>query len=58
MHEDGTPFRDRGDGPLFDLHAGQPPSGAVLGIHKPDGQLTWVAVNRSRCPPSPTARAR
>ncbi|MDC0667787.1 PAS domain S-box protein [Nannocystis radixulma] len=56
VREDGTVLRDRGDGPLFEFHAGEPPSGAVLGIHKPDGQPTWVAVRSQSLPTGPDHR--
>jgi len=52
VHEDGAPFSDPAVCPIFTAHAGEPRSGTVVGIHKPEGQLTWVLVN-SRALPGP-----
>jgi PAS domain S-box-containing protein len=44
VQADGTPFRDQANCPIFTLHTGEPEAGAIVGLHKPEGQLTWVSI--------------
>jgi EAL domain-containing protein (putative c-di-GMP-specific phosphodiesterase class I)/signal transduction histidine kinase/PleD family two-component response regulator len=45
IHEDGTPFPANtcpGEDPL---KTGMPQFNVVMGIHKPDGSLSWISIN-------------
>ncbi|MBL8165952.1 MAG: PAS domain S-box protein [Anaerolineae bacterium] len=42
---DGSPFADDENLPMFTVHGGEPQFNVVMGIHKPDGDLTWTLVN-------------
>ncbi len=43
--EDGEPFPREEQPIAVTLRTGQPLTDVVMGIHKPDGTLTWVSVN-------------
>jgi PAS domain S-box-containing protein len=45
IHEDGSPFAGETHPAMVTLRTGQPCSGVVMGVHKPDGSLTWVSIN-------------
>jgi two-component system sensor histidine kinase/response regulator len=45
IHEDGTPFSRETFPGAVALRTGQPSSNVVIGVYKPDGELTWIAVN-------------
>src|SRR5262249_1815463 len=45
VHEDGSPFPGETHPPMVTLRTGQPCRDVVMGIHKPDGTLTWISVN-------------
>jgi serine/threonine-protein kinase len=45
VHEDGTPFPGEEFPASLTLRTGQPCSDVVMGVHKPDGTLTWISVN-------------
>ena len=45
VHEDGTPLEPEDRPTRVTLETGQPQTGRVLGIHRPDGSVTWVSVN-------------
>jgi PAS domain S-box-containing protein len=45
IHEDGSPFPGETHPPMVTLRTGQPCSDVVMGVHKPDGTLTWITVN-------------
>jgi PAS domain S-box-containing protein len=45
IHEDGSPFPGETHPPMVTLQTGQPCSDVVMGVHKPDGTLTWITVN-------------
>jgi PAS domain S-box-containing protein len=45
IHEDGTPFPGEMHPPMVTLRTGQPCTDVVMGVHKPDGTLTWITVN-------------
>jgi PAS domain S-box-containing protein len=45
MHEDGSPFPGEMHPPMVTLRTGQPCTDVVMGVHKPDGTLTWITVN-------------
>jgi PAS domain S-box-containing protein len=45
IHEDGSPFPGDTHPPIVTLRTGQPCFDVVMGIHKPDGTLTWISIN-------------
>lgn len=45
IHEDGTPFPGETHPVVVTLRTGKPQSDVIMGIHKPDGTLTWISVN-------------
>jgi PAS domain S-box-containing protein len=45
IHEDGSPFPGEMHPPMITLRTGQPCTDVVMGVHKPDGTLTWITVN-------------
>ena len=45
IHEDGSPFPGETHPVVVTLRTGEPQSDVVMGIHKPDGTLTWISVN-------------
>jgi two-component system nitrate/nitrite sensor histidine kinase NarX len=45
IHADGSPFSDETHPAVLTLRTGQPLSNVVMGIHKPDGTLTWLSIN-------------
>ncbi|MBS1857363.1 MAG: PAS domain S-box protein [Acidobacteria bacterium] len=45
IHEDGSPFPGEDHPAMVTLRTGQPLSGVIMGVHKPDGTLTWISIN-------------
>lgn len=45
VHEDGTPFPGETHPVPVALKTGLPQTDVMMGIHKPDGTLAWIAVN-------------
>lgn len=45
IHEDSTPFLREDYPTRVTLRTGEPQTDVVMGVHKPDGTLTWIAVN-------------
>lgn len=45
IHEDGSPFPGETHPVVVTLRTGEPQSDVIMGIHKPDGSLTWISVN-------------
>ena len=45
IHEDGSPFPGATHPAVAALASGLPASDVVMGVHKPDGRLTWVSIN-------------
>jgi serine/threonine-protein kinase len=45
IHEDGSPFPGETHPPMVTLRTGQPCANVVMGVHKPDGALTWISIN-------------
>ncbi|MDJ0736941.1 MAG: PAS domain S-box protein [Nostocaceae cyanobacterium] len=45
IHEDGSPFCGESHPAMITLRTGKPCSGVIMGIHKPNGELTWILVN-------------
>jgi PAS domain S-box-containing protein len=45
IHEDGTPFPGDTFPSMVTLRTGQPCFDVIMGVHKPDGALTWISIN-------------
>lgn len=45
IHEDGSPFPGETHPAMVTLHSGEPQTGVIMGVHKPDGSLTWISIN-------------
>lgn len=45
IYEDGRPFPSELHPSIATLRNGEPQTDVVMGIHKPDGSLTWISVN-------------
>jgi PAS domain S-box-containing protein len=45
IHEDGSPFPGEMHPPMITLRTGRPCTDVVMGVHKPDGTLTWITIN-------------
>jgi PAS domain S-box-containing protein len=45
VHEDGTPFAGERHPAMVTLRTGEPQYNVTMGVHKPEGTLTWISVN-------------
>ncbi|RUT10154.1 hypothetical protein DSM106972_006490 [Dulcicalothrix desertica PCC 7102] len=45
IHEDGSPFPGETHPAIVTLQTGQPQFNVIMGVHKPDGNLTWISIN-------------
>lgn len=45
IRQDGTPFPGEEHPAMVTLRTGLPLSDVVMGVHKPDGQLSWILIN-------------
>jgi diguanylate cyclase (GGDEF)-like protein/PAS domain S-box-containing protein len=45
IHEDGSPFPGETHPAWITFQTGQPCHDVVMGVHKPDGSLTWLSIN-------------
>jgi PAS domain S-box-containing protein len=45
IHEDGSPFPGEDHPAMVALRTGEPVSDVIMGVHKPDGALTWISIN-------------
>lgn len=45
IHEDGSPFPGQTHPAMVTLSTGEPCSNVIMGLHKPDGTLTWISIN-------------
>ena len=45
IHEDGSPFPGETHPVPMALGTGEPQRDVIMGIHKPDGTLTWISIN-------------
>jgi PAS domain S-box-containing protein len=45
IHEDGSPFPGEVHPPMVTLRTGEPCTNVIMGVHKPDGTLTWITTN-------------
>ncbi|TDB68864.1 PAS domain S-box protein [Arundinibacter roseus] len=45
IHEDGSPFPGETHPSMVSLGTGLPQRNVVMGVYKPDGDLTWISIN-------------
>ncbi len=45
VHEDGSPFPGDMHPAMITLKNGQPLTNVIMGVHKPEGTLTWISIN-------------
>lgn len=45
IHEDGSPFPGEVHPSMVALHTGKRQSNVCMGVHKPDGSITWILIN-------------
>lgn len=45
IHEDGTPFPGEEHPAMITLRTGQPQQDVIMGVRKPNGDLTWISIN-------------
>jgi PAS domain S-box-containing protein len=45
IHEDRSPFPGETHPAMITLRTGKPQSDVIMGVHKPDGSLTWISIN-------------
>ena len=45
IHEDGSPFPGETHPVMVTLRTGQSCLNVIMGVHKPDGELTWISIN-------------
>jgi PAS domain S-box-containing protein len=45
IHEDGSPFPGEAHPAMQALRTGKSAHGVIMGVRKPDGVLTWLAIN-------------
>lgn len=45
VHEDGSPFPGETHPAMVTLRTGEACHGVMMGVHKPDGALTWISIN-------------
>ncbi len=45
VHEDGSPWPGETHPAMVTIATGEPVTGAVMGVHKPWGELTWISIN-------------
>jgi PAS domain S-box-containing protein len=44
VHEDGSPFPGEEHPAMVTLRTGLPVGGVIMGVHKPDGSLSWISI--------------
>lgn len=45
VHEDETPFPGETHPAVITLRTGVPQRNVIMGVHKPEGELTWISIN-------------
>ncbi len=45
IHEDGSPFPGETHPSMVSLGTGLPQRNVIMGVYKPDGELTWISIN-------------
>jgi diguanylate cyclase len=56
VHEDGLPFPGETHPAMVTLKTGEAQSNVVMGVHKPNGELTWILINSQPLYTSSTSR--
>ncbi len=44
VHEDGSPFLGEEHPAMVTLRTGLPVEGVIMGVHKPEGSLSWISI--------------
>lgn len=52
IREDGSPYPGDEHPAMVTLATGEPVRGALMGVHKRDGSLTWIVINTALLPAS------
>ncbi|MCA9980680.1 MAG: PAS domain S-box protein, partial [Anaerolineales bacterium] len=55
IHLDGSPFPGETHPAVVTLKTGEPQEGVIMGVHKPDGSLTWISINSQPLRQNPAA---
>jgi len=50
VHEDGSDFPGEQHPAMYTLRTGEPQSGVIMGVHKPEGTLAWLSINSRLLP--------
>ncbi len=45
IHADGSPFPGEEHPAMVTLRTGEPQHNVIMGVHKPNGELTWISIN-------------
>ena len=45
VHDDGSPFPGETHPAMVTLRTGEPCSGVIMGVHRPDQSMTWILIN-------------
>nr|CAD5952202.1 Phytochrome-like protein cph2 [Planktothrix pseudagardhii] len=45
IQHDGSPFPGENHPSMVTLRTGEPQFDVIMGVHKPDGDLTWISIN-------------
>jgi len=45
IHEDGSPFPGENHPAMMTLQTKRPQRNVIMGVHKPDGSLSWISIN-------------
>ncbi|AFY84054.1 PAS domain-containing hybrid sensor histidine kinase/response regulator [Oscillatoria acuminata] len=45
VRENGSPFPGHEHPAMVTLETGEPCANVIMGVHKPDGSLTWISIN-------------
>ncbi len=45
VHEDGEPFPGDTHPAVVTLRTGKPATNVIMGVHKPEGELSWITIN-------------
>lgn len=58
IREDGTDWPGDLHASMQTLRTGEPQTGVIMGVHKPDGTLTWLSINSRILPGLDASRTR
>ncbi|MFO0586917.1 MAG: PAS domain-containing sensor histidine kinase [Polyangiaceae bacterium] len=54
IRKDGSPFAGEDHPGMVTLRTGEPVVGVIMGVHRPDGTLTWISITSAPLRHSPT----